>query len=222
MLVNIKSPVEARRYELYKAPNKNMVYCKIYFTNLSDKAIEIVELIIKCFDSFGLPIKTSSSNEVMSQIHNLRAEPKSAFHTVQLIPLHDQPNTASIKLVIKKVTYADGELWIEDGEHYINVETDRLSGEALKTLQNIAGKDAVCYARQMDSYWQCICGRVNLNSDSQCLRCDRHKLNILKMLAGSEHALETKESLYNKAVARKAYLAVAKNVELAGDDKNSS
>ena len=53
-------------------------------------------------------------------------------------------------------------------------------------MKKVAGEDAICYSRQEEDYWQCVCGRANLVEGSGCIRCGRLRESILYCAASEE------------------------------------
>lgn len=226
MLIDPICPVEARSYEIQYDKSKDLTYCKVVFCNLSDKVVTNLKYYIVCFDSFGEPIGDPPNNEVMEHIEDINAEPRYFFSGKAPTPLPNHNKTRSVQIIITKVKFHDGSIWVYESSNLIDIKTVKLEKNELSNLKEVAGEDAICYAREDKNYWQCVCGRVNALESSICIRCDRNKEETINEASNQEtvnyeiehnekkrkelYERENEQNLSNGFKAAKEYLARAK------------
>jgi len=175
LLVVLKSPADLISYEIKVLQDSSATYASIKLLNISDKTISAVKLRLYCYDAFNEPAGKGSSNIIEISIQDLKARPRNFFADDGLIVLPGLEDTRKIKVAIIGVLFADGNKWSYNKIDLIEVITEVAEGYNLESLKRLAGKDAICYAKEEKSYWQCICGRVNVLGAEECSRCVRNK-----------------------------------------------
>jgi len=181
-LVNPKSPVETESYELKIPEKENGAFVKLKLQNQSEKTLNAVKIRILCFDSFNDPVESSENNYFETIIQDLEVISGKYFGENKLIELKGFEETRKIKVIIKSILFNDGSKWEYDEKDLVEVEVEKLKGEELEKLQYVAGEDAVCYAKEEENYWQCVCGKVNSNDNKKCIRCERTKEKRIRQL----------------------------------------
>ena len=186
---DISCPVEVRNIIVELHDNIEYPYCSIEFFNLSLKTVSSVKCIISCYDSFGTPVGEVPDNQVEAILQDESVKPKTIFGSDKNIPLPNHPSTRVVDIIITKILFSDGSVWekTDDDLMWNNIITDRITDpQELSYLQNIAGKDAICYSYKADSTWMCVCGRLNRDIDETCQRCNRGRDSILESCSSSE------------------------------------
>lgn len=63
-----------------------------------------------------------------------------------------------------------------------------ISGSALRKLREFLGEDAVQFAEETDSGWNCVCGMQNSNEVNNCRKCHKSKKFVLSQCTVSNPA----------------------------------
>lgn len=226
MQVVIDSPVEPRKYEIQLDNQEDLPYCKVIFCNLSSKNVASIEYTLHCFNSFGEPVGEPPDNQVKEFLQDINVGSKHFFSSRKPTQLKNHKTTRVVEIIVDKVKFIDGYVWARGKYEPIKIKTERLTGAELADLKMHAGNDAICYAKITDSYWQCICGRVNAFESSKCMRCDRDQDKIINEASNQKtvnyeiehnekkrkelHERENEQNLPNGFKAAKEYLTRAK------------
>jgi len=203
--VDLNCPVEVVEHSIEAGNSVAATTATIGFRNLSDKKIKALRLRIFCFDPFGESVKHQGDNVLEKNLLDLTIPPKQLFGKDSPVEMKNFNDTRKIKVLVTSVLFSDDTRWDYDGTAVYEIEKAVLEGEELYKLKEAAGDDAVCYARNEEFYWQCICGRANLAGILKCLRCDREKADTLKILSSekSVSAYLKKQCLEKEAEERK-------------------
>jgi len=98
----------------------------------------------------------------------------------------------------------------------VDLNTEVLDGEELRELRKLTDKDAICYGRLAENYWQCICGRGNSNSREYCMRCKRERRVVLDLFSSKtnvEQEILKLEKLQEEERLQKAQAKEAERID---------
>ena len=197
--IDINCPVEVKNVLISVVANMSFPYCTVEFFNLSNREVSSLKFNIVCFDSFWSPVGEVPSNQIEAILQDESAKPKTSFGSDKNIPLPNHSSTRKVDIVITKILFSDGSVWekTDDDLMWNNTFTNRITDpQELSYLQDIAGKDAICYSYKVDNTWMCVCGRLNRDIDETCRRCNRGRDSILESCSSSE--LVEKEIMLRK------------------------
>jgi len=180
--VDLNCPVEVVEHSIEAGNSVTATTATIGFRNLSVKKIKALRLRIFCFDPFGEPVKHQGDNILEKNLLDLTIPHKQLFGKDSPVEMKNFNDTRKIKVLVTSVLFSDDTRWDYDGTAVYEIEKAVLRKEQLARLKEAAGDDAVCYARQEEAFWQCVCGRANLAGALKCLRCGREKANTFKHL----------------------------------------
>ena len=199
MLIDLYCPIELKGYEIFLDEKKDIIYCAVSFYNLSQKNVTSVKYTLYCFDSFGEPVEMPPANIVEALLQDENAVPKNVFGSSKPIPLTKFPNTRDVEIIVNRVKFDDGTIWNNDETGTLRVIIEKIKEpDEIVALTKVAGNDAICYAREEESYWLCVCGRANPVSYHQCIRCKRNKAHVLSCCSDKMIINQEIESLKQK------------------------
>jgi len=184
---DINCPVEVENVVISVVANMSFPYCTVEFFNLSNREVSSLKFNIVCYDSFGSPVGEVPNNQIEAILQDESAEPETSFGSDKNIPLSNHPSTRRVDIVITKILFSDGTVWEKTDDKLYPIEIDKITdSKELSYLQDIAGKDAICYSYKTDNTWMCVCGRLNRDTDETCRRCNRGRDSILECCSSSE------------------------------------
>ena len=176
---NLNSPIDIIENQVHiDDADRVFVTCKM--KNISDKVMNSIIITIECFNSFGEAVNESGSNKMEHTIQDLSIKPNGIIGDGIHIHLSNYPATRKVNVIVESVMFEGGEIWKKDINDIIPVSIQSIDNDKLSELKSIAGKDAVFYAKSTDLSWDCVCGRTNRNSQSECSRCLRNKQETLE------------------------------------------
>jgi hypothetical protein len=186
-LIDINCPVEVVGYEIRINDKLGKTFCAVKLFNLSNKVVSSIKMIINCYDSFGQSVIEERQSYVEATIQDESAQPKAFLGLNKPILLSNHPNTRKVDIIITSVLFSDGLVWKKGDYELIEFKESRIPDTAeLKNIQKVAGMDAICYPREDDNVWTCVCGRLNSKNDDNCKRCERNKFTIFERLSSRE------------------------------------
>ena len=151
---------------------REQVVCLIEFFNLSEKAVDSLQMNIICFDEEG----TRLGGRLVRA--GAAGEPREHFSGT-FMPEHVD-GVVRVEAAVEKVWFKDGVIWRREDRNVREYTPNNLNeGRELDRLRAVAGLDAAGYAREDDIVWMCVCGRANRTSDDICRRCERKKEQVL-------------------------------------------
>lgn len=177
MKSDLTCPVEITKVNVRRETEDNkegeQIVCLIEFFNLSQKAVDSLQMNIICFDAEdtrlgGRLVRAAAAGEG-------RAHFSGTF-----MPEHVD-GAVRVEASVEKVWYRDGVIWRREERNVREYTPNALpEGRELDRLRDVAGADAAGYAREDDIVWMCVCGRANRTSDDKCLRCERARDQVLR------------------------------------------
>ncbi len=180
LILNLNCPIDFLSYTIKVPEDHKNAFANIEFQNLSNKNVAGIKLKILCYDAFNEPVINDGDNFLEENIQDLSVSPGKKFGSETLIELEGFANTRKIKVIVTSVLFANGTIWNYNEDDLFELTTNPLQEEELAKLKIVAGKDVVCYARIEDAFWQCVCGRANLQDAINCIRCEREKQFVMK------------------------------------------
>lgn len=190
MKLDLSCPIELRGYTLsYK---NNTVQASVRLYNLTNRRIASFEAIAKwrgLSADLGVAMPFSADR--------LRAGGENGFKID--LSCSRLPDADNLEIVFTSVRFEDGGPDWHAGEGMmVHIEPlEPISSRDLGALRTIAGQDAVCFARQDEATWRCVCGRVNANDEASCVRCHRshaiaigHTPESVRLLGEAIHPTE--------------------------------
>ncbi len=185
MKIDLLCPVENQGVEIKTNSETGEHYALFKMFNLSEKVIERVVFNVRVHDEFGGEVGV-----IPAEFSNVDGQPRSFFGTSKVVSLVDLSATQHITTEFLEVHFAEGEPYIKT-EDITDVTITEPDDEEKIYLMSAAGDDAICYAKDMGTYWVCVCGRANKNEAEECVRCGREKNEIMTMYASKESISKT-------------------------------
>jgi len=165
MKLDLSCPIEMRGYSL--TYNDGIAEASVRLYNLTARRIASFEAIAKWRSR-----QSEKSIAMPFRADQLRAGSQNGFKinlTCSRLSDADQ-----LELVFTAVRFDDGDSWRAGEGMIVEIEPlESISSADLSALRSIAGEDAVCFSKQDEQIWRCVCGRVNANSSDECARCHR-------------------------------------------------
>ena len=156
IIVDLNCPIELVSYTIKVPRDFENAFVNIIFRNLSQKIITAIKLKIHCFDAFNEPVKLNGNNILNKNLQDLKVNPRSCFGNETLIELQDFADTRKIKVSVTDVLFADSSLWHYAEDSLFELTTHLIEEEELDRLKWVVGEDVICYAREEESFWQCV------------------------------------------------------------------
>jgi len=185
-LVDLQCPVEVVSVKIDASRLQEKAYAAIRFRNLSEKTIIALKLKIICFDVFGEPVMVDGENYFEKKLQDLAAIKGAEFGDEAFFELKGFADTRKVNIQVLIVLFEDYTRWDYDDSPIYEVKVTPLKGPDLKDLQTVAGAEAICYARKEEDYWQCVCGRANILTAVNCVRCGYQMVEAFEKASGEE------------------------------------
>ncbi len=189
-LVDLQCPVEVVTIKIDALRDQEKAFAAIRFRNLSEKSIIALKLKIFCFDVFGEPVMVEGENYFEKKLQDLTASKGAEFGDEASFELKGFADARKLTIQALIVLFEDQTRWVYSGSPVYEVTVTPLKGPGLKDLQAVVGAKAVCYASKVEDYWQCFCGRANLLTAVNCLRCGYQMAEAFKKASGEEAVAE--------------------------------
>lgn len=211
MRIDLKCPVENRGAAVKTSTKTNENYALLKLYNLSEQIITEVEFSAKLYDTYGKELGT-----LPVLLTDLAAEPKSYFAQNKAILLEGYSEAKHVVAEFKRIAFDDGTQYLPDG-NFVDVSITEPDPDEEDKLKEVAGVDAVCYAKDPGEYWVCVCGRANETSAEHCIRCDRDKKYVLDKFSSRQALGAAYEE--KKIADDRAELERFKAIERAKEEK---
>ena len=185
MIIDLSCPIEMRGYELLCDDHgSTRAYIRLY--NLTEKVITGYSATIYWFNEL-----TQASVTENITVDEMRAAPRSGFklvHSTQNVVRADH-----VEMYFSSVNFEKDEPWVPRDGAVVDIgEQPVLEGEELDLLKQTAGEDAVQFPQIQNKFWRCVCGRINLLEEQNCVRCGRERNTVLKNFTLFCHRCKTK------------------------------
>lgn len=173
MRVDLTCPVELWNCQI---PTPEYPVCSMQMFNLSEKAVTSVQVCILCYDGEGV--------QFARHVERVAVDNASARQPFDVqLTCEDGAAAMDMEILIDKVWMEGGALWrrgMNESRQY--TPPPRLQGKRCQVMQEMAGKDAVCFPSDQGNVWVCVCARPNGASDELCRRCGRDKHDVFTKL----------------------------------------
>ena len=208
MLIDLSCPVENLKTTLRTNSETGEPYLLLKLLNISKKTITSLDFTVKAFDDAGKEVAS-----IPVELTDLNASPKEFFAENKAIPLDSAPSASKFLVEFNKVTFDDeSEPYLRNEENLIDYDDSEASLKDALALREMF-PDAVCFAKEHESYWRCACGRPNSKDDENCVRCGTSKedaLNKYSSKTALNAAIKDKEELEKAEAEEQAKAAEAK------------
>ena len=136
MRVDLTCPVELWNCLI---PTPEYPTCSMQMFNLSEKKVTHVQLCVLCYDGEGVQFARH-----VEKVEAVKALPRTVFEVD--VAAEDALQAMDIEILIDKVWFEDKTLWrrgMNESRNY--TPSPLLRGKRLSVMQELGGKDAVCY-----------------------------------------------------------------------------
>ncbi|MBU9728470.1 tetratricopeptide repeat protein [Diplocloster modestus] len=177
-------PVILQKSGLFFDSVKSLNILQFKFINLQPKNIEALKLEIQCFDLDQNPL----GDHVLFQYMDLNVGKNESFG--EQTPVYLSQNGArKFNIYVKKVYFEDDSNW--EGDALLRPlspqkdleEFGELKQQFLFELKKVWSKtEGNIYPEDLEDFWYCTCGAVNLKSQTECIACDISKDELFSLL----------------------------------------
>lgn len=201
MLIDLTCPVENQGITVRSNPETGESYLLLKLYNISKKTITSLNYTIKAFDGNGNEIDTLSV-----ELNELDAAPNEFFAENKAVLLEGNKDAKNFTFQVETAIFEDGEVYEFSSENLIECDDSELSlSEALELRELFP--EAICYAKETDTYWRCPCGRPNSPEAENCVHCGYSKEKAL-------YSFSSKSALLNAIKEQEEELERIKEEEL--------
>ncbi|MBE7035487.1 MAG: DUF5050 domain-containing protein [Ruminococcaceae bacterium] len=219
MKLDLLCPVENRGVTIKTNPQTEEPFVLFKLFNVSDRVVTGVSFVLRAYDAYG-----GELGNMQVDIFDVEGMPKEFFATNKAVSLAEFPDAKHITVEFSEVRFADGDVYVKEGEDTDISITEPGPDEKLRLLA-AAGDDAYCYPKDAGTYWVCVCGRANVPQAEACVRCSRDKEDVFRLYGSKEavtavieekeEALRLAEEERLKAEAEAKAKRVAKTKKIA-------
>ncbi|MGG7163455.1 ankyrin repeat domain-containing protein [Clostridium ihumii] len=190
-IFDLNSPVEVLRYEILSKDNES-IYFNISFRNLNQGVISAIILELQGFNSFNELIKVDGNDKFTCCIQDLNGQLGSSFKNMYPVLLPEK-DIRKLDITIKEVSFNEGKFIYKNEANKIEVEVENIKEEdEFKALRKHT-QDGICYAKECNNLWVCVCGRPNHENVRKCVRCGLDKEYVFTALSREQILEEIKE-----------------------------
>ncbi len=183
-IVDLNAYIENINYEIKDDQNgKKLVYS---FTNVSSEIITAIKLKCTCYDSFDDKIKFDDVDYLEVKKATLNIKPTENASFVVNIKQCDLQKT---KVELLQIVYSNGEKVDPIDEDIVKYDINVLSSSRsvddhiesdMFSYMKEKNDKAICFPKEHSAGWICSCGRLNKNSQDQCVGCGYSKNSNFK------------------------------------------
>lgn len=175
-------PVLIEYADVFCTEDREKFFLRCRFKSLSDKEISALMVDIFCFDVWGKELTPIEDVQIL----DLSAQRGEEFGYSQKIVLADI-NTRSVKVVLKRIKFANGMIVECNGES-VSIPKAMPLGEyfaseelAQRYIRAVSPK-AYAVPRWLGKYWMCACGELNTAEQEICIQCKAWKHTVFSAL----------------------------------------
>lgn len=188
MRIDLSCPVESRGVTVKNNSKTGEPYALFRLFNLSDKTIQGLNYQVNAYDAFGKEL-----GSIAVSLSDLDGKPKEFFAANKAISLKDYPEAKHFVPEFEEITFEDGSVYTPSDD-IIDIDIAEPDYEEHIRLMSVAGNDAACYAKDPGTYWLCVCGRPNKESDDTCCRCGRDKDMVMSKFSSRDRVSQALEA----------------------------
>lgn len=217
----------------------NQAKVLIGFKNCCYGTIKAIKILAKGYNSFSENVIVDGKDSFIILIQDLSIHPlESAANVISDLPDNE---IRKVQCTIQQICYEDGSIVNADAPNVIEYEVECLQmvgsefddeiseKEQLKCLQKTR-RNAICYPKDIEQGWVCICGQLNKVQNKKCICCGAekdevfdyyNKENVLKRCEQERRrkAAEKKQEEERKEREEKAWLEQRRIKELIEQKK---
>lgn len=187
-------PVIIQSAHLYCSSDREKYYLRCKFKSLSDKVISALMVDIYCFDVWGNELPTIRDAQVL----DLSPKRDEVFGYTRRIPIADA-NTRIVNVKLKRIRFADGTIEECSGEEIKIPEIVSLSEhfsslELTQQYKYETSEKSSFVPMQIGEFWMCSCGKINADTENNCINCGCTKQIVFNAL--DENFLAERYSAY--------------------------
>lgn len=165
-------PVEIEKWALLFDKVVNSSVLQIKLKKLLNISINSVDIQVLCYDESGCLI---NSDEPIKYTYYSCNTPDNIFGTDKVINLNTS-KISNAEIIIENVISERRRIWEFKKELYVDIAEQKKIPAALykRILYQYSSDFSDCAKYipvQYDDRWQCTCGKLNINTDTHCLRC---------------------------------------------------
>lgn len=195
--LDINSSISELSYEI-KIEN-NIPFLYVSFKNVAQSSMKAIKFLAQGYNSFGDIVKVNSKDNFLIMIQDLSIDTDKSIKPIKI----QLPNAdiRTIELLENQYCFEDGIIKKYLGPNYIeyeieeydtNVENECLILKSIKEIYPQTKNRPL----QLNGYWVCSCGKLNVNENIYCLNCGIEKKEIFDVQ--SEETIQILISKYNK------------------------
>ena len=166
MKIDLSCPIEVRGYTLSRSDRGIQAVVRLY--NLTDRRIASIEAVARWQS-------TAENRRIVCpfSMEYMNACDRSIFQIT--LDNNRMPDADNIEILFNTVRFEDGDTeWhAGNGPFAEMAPLPPLDSEERMLLKSVGGEDAVCWPKQNDAVWTCVCGRMNPLGSDVCVRCRR-------------------------------------------------
>ena len=182
MRIDLSCPIENQGTIVKTNSETNEPYLLLKLFNLSEQIIQNVTFRVLAYGTNGEEI-----GSVPVTLEDLYAEPKAYFAETKAISLVGIEEAAHFVVAIDSVLFEDGTTYEPSEINTIDADESQAAIDDVLALRQFV-PEAVCFAKENENYYRCVCGRANFSDAEICVRCGREKATMLEQF-GSKEAL---------------------------------
>ena len=185
MRIDLSCPVENQGVIVKTNSETNEPYLLLKLFNLSERTIQNVNFRILAYGTSGEPL-----DSVSVVLEDLSAQPKSYFAESKAISLIGMEDATHFVVAIDGVLFEDGTTYEPSDDQTIDADESQAAIDDVLSLRQFV-PEAVCFAKEHENYYRCVCGRANYLDAENCVRCGRNKMDMLEQFNSPESLSKT-------------------------------
>ena len=185
MRIDLSCPVENQGVIVKTNSETNEPYLLLKLFNLSERSIQNVNFRILAYGANGEALDSLSV-----VLENLSAQPKSFFAESKAISLVGMEEATHFVVAIDRVLFEDGTTYEPSEDQTVDTDESQAAIDDVLSLRQFV-PEAVCFAKEHENYYRCVCGRANFLDAENCVRCGRNKMDMLEQFNSPESLNKT-------------------------------
>ena len=120
--------------------------------------------------------------EWLFQTQGMKALPNIVYYIKPFLLDERFYDARSVEIRVESITFHDGKISKFSSENKNSFILPVITGEKLKKIRDILGKEITTYGENTVNGWRCVCGFTNTKEDEECRNCNRNKNFVLNNL----------------------------------------
>lgn len=189
--IDLNSPVEVLEWDIL-SKNDGNIYFNILFRNLHQGIISAIKLELQGFNSFNEVVKVEGKDTFTCYIQDLDGQLGCEFNNRNPVLLPEK-DIRKLNISIKEIAFNNGNFIYKNKKNEIEREIECITeNEELMILKKHT-KTGVCYAKEENNLWICVCGRPNYENVKKCVCCNLDKEYVFTELSREKILEEIEE-----------------------------